>query len=68
MARPRKCEERDVLPAARGQFWHHGHEGTSMSALGEATGVASPSLYGAFGGKHQLFLHTLDDYRAEQLA
>lgn len=68
MARPRKFDERDVLLAARAQFWHQGYERTSMSDLCGATGVASQSLYGAFGSKHDLFVRTLDDYCDEQLA
>ncbi len=57
-----------MLLAARGQFWHQGYEATSMSDLCGATGVASQSLYGAFGSKHDLFVRTLDDYCDEQLA
>ncbi|GAB3917070.1 TetR family transcriptional regulator [Microlunatus endophyticus] len=60
--------ERDVLLAARTQFWHRGYESTSLTDLCEATGVASQSLYGAFGSKHDLFVRTLDDYCTEQIA
>lgn len=67
MARPRKFDESDVLAAAGRQFWHRGYEGTSMSDLCDATGVASQSLYGAFGSKHDLFVRTLDDYCSAQL-
>ncbi len=67
MARPRKFAERDVLLAARAQFWRRGYAGTSMSDLCDATGVASQSLYGAFGNKHALFVRTLDDYCDEQV-
>lgn len=68
MARPRKFDERDVLDAAGRQFWHRGYEGTSVSDLCDATGVASQSLYGAFGSKHDLFVRTLDDYCSAQLS
>ncbi|WP_433339937.1 TetR/AcrR family transcriptional regulator [Streptomyces sp. CA-253872] len=68
MARPRKFDEREVLLAARSRFWRGGYQGTSMSDLCDATGVASQSLYGAFGSKHDLFVRTLDEYCAEQLA
>ncbi|WP_114423392.1 TetR/AcrR family transcriptional regulator [Nocardioides houyundeii] len=67
MARPRKFDEGTVIEAARNQFWHHGYEGTSMAQLCEATGVASQSLYGAFGSKHDLFVRTLDDYCGSQV-
>ncbi|KAG1434564.1 hypothetical protein G6F55_014515 [Rhizopus delemar] len=36
-------------------FWQHGYEGTSMSALVEALGIASARIYAAFGSKEQLF-------------
>lgn len=68
MARPRKFDEHSVLLAARAQFWRQGYEGTSMSDLCDASGVASQSIYGAFGSKHALFVRTLNDYCDEQLA
>ncbi len=68
MVRPRKFDEDAVLAAAREQFWHHGYEGTSVAELCDATGVASQSLYGAFGSKHDLFVRTLDDYCERQMA
>ncbi len=67
MARPRKFDESDVVARARTQFWRHGYEGTSMSGLCAATGVASQSLYGAFGSKHGLFVSTLQDYCTSQV-
>jgi AcrR family transcriptional regulator len=67
MARPRKFDEAAVVGAARLQFWQHGYEGTSMADLCAATGVASQSLYGAFGSKHGLFIRTLEDYCTSQL-
>lgn len=68
MARPRKFDEGTVVTTARQQFWHNGYEATSMTELCEATGVASQSLYGAFGSKHDLFVRTLDDYCTRQIA
>ncbi|MEW2545110.1 TetR/AcrR family transcriptional regulator [Streptomyces sp. NPDC047002] len=68
MARPRKFDERAVLLAARGRFRRYGYAATSMQDLCEAAGVASQSLYGAFGSKHGLYVRTLEDYCAEQLA
>jgi hypothetical protein len=38
-----------------------------MADLCEATGVASQSLYGAFGSKHGIFVRTLKDYCAAQI-
>ncbi|MGW3244131.1 TetR/AcrR family transcriptional regulator [Streptomyces sp. NPDC001070] len=68
MARPRSFDERQVLRAAREVFWDRGYAATSLEDLTSATGLGKGSLYGAFGDKRRLFLHVLDDYRAEQLA
>jgi TetR/AcrR family transcriptional repressor of nem operon len=68
MARPRKFDEDDVVTAARERFWATGYDGTSMSDLVEATGLASQSLYGAFGSKHGLFMHALRGYCTGQVA
>jgi AcrR family transcriptional regulator len=66
MARPRKFHEDEVVTAARERFRATGYDGTSMSDLVDATGVASQSLYGAFGSKHGLFVRALDSYCASQ--
>jgi AcrR family transcriptional regulator len=64
MARPREFDEEVVLDVAREQFWAKGYAGTSMDAIAAATGLGKGSLYGAFGGKHQLFLRIFDTYCA----
>jgi TetR/AcrR family transcriptional repressor of nem operon len=44
-------------------FWERGYHETSVDDLVRATGVRPGSLYNAFpGGKHGLFLETLDRY------
>ena len=43
-------------------FWEKGFEGTSKRELMEATGIASQSLYNAFGDKRALFLAALEHY------
>lgn len=53
-----------MLTAARDQFWATGFAGTSMDAIAAATGLGKGSLYGAFGGKRELFHRVFDDYCA----
>jgi TetR/AcrR family transcriptional repressor of nem operon len=65
MARPREFDEDEVLRVAREQFWSTGYAGTTMDALAAATGLGKGSLYGAFGGKHDLFLRVFDAYCAD---
>lgn len=60
--RPRNYDSHQALDDARDAFWHSGYSGTSLDALSEATGMNRPSLYGAFGDKHTLYLDTLDRY------
>lgn len=43
-------------------FWEHGYEGVSTARLGEAMGIASPSLYAAFGSKQELYAECLELY------
>lgn len=66
--RPRAYDAGKALGKARDAFWKAGFSGTSLDDLGAATGMNRPSLYGAFGPKSQLYLTTLDRYRAESLA
>lgn len=62
MARPREFDEGSVLRAARDQFWSTGYAGTSMDGIAAATGLGKGSLYGAFGGKRELFHRVFDNY------
>jgi AcrR family transcriptional regulator len=45
-------------------FWSKGYDGASISDLTSAMGIASPSLYAAFGSKERLFREALDVYEA----
>ncbi|HEX7304805.1 TetR/AcrR family transcriptional regulator [Lentzea sp.] len=65
MPRPRKFDESAVLEAARDQFWSAGYAGTTMDAVAAATELGKGSLYGAFGGKQELFHRVFDDYCAQ---
>ena len=62
MARPREFDEESVLSTARDQFWVNGYAGTTMDAIAAATGLGKGSLYGAFGGKRELFHRVYDDH------
>lgn len=44
-------------------FWSKGYEAASLSELTEAMGINSPSLYGAFGSKEDLFREAVELYR-----
>jgi TetR/AcrR family transcriptional regulator, copper-responsive repressor len=61
--RPRAYDADQALAEARDTFWNTGYSGTSLDDLVDATGMNRPSLYGAFGDKHRLYLRTLDGYR-----
>jgi AcrR family transcriptional regulator len=61
--RPRAYDADQALAGARDAFWDAGYAETSLDDLVAATGMNRPSLYGAFGDKHQLYLRTLDRYR-----
>lgn len=54
-----------MLEAAREQFWATGYAGTSIDSIAAATGLGKGSLYGAFGGKRQLFQRVFDSYCAQ---
>lgn len=60
--RPRKIDPEIALEKAMKLFWEKGYEGTSMSDLVEATGMAKPGLYATFGDKEELYLKSLDHY------
>lgn len=60
--RPRKIDPEVALEKAMKLFWEKGYEGTSMSDLVEATGMAKPGLYATFGDKEELYLKSLDHY------
>ncbi len=68
MARPREFDEAVVLDAAVQCFWNRGYEATSVRELVEKTGIASASLYNAFGDKRALYQRALDHYVEESIA
>src|SRR5260221_1049629 len=66
--RPRTYDPDAALAQARDVFWDGGFAASSLDALGAATAMSRPSLYGAFGDKQALYLKTLERYREESLA
>ena len=63
--RPRKTDPDKALEASMRVFWEKGFEGTSMSDLVAATGMAKPGLYAAFGDKEALYTKALTHYFTE---
>ncbi|MCC8935193.1 TetR/AcrR family transcriptional regulator [Bradyrhizobium sp. Arg68] len=64
--RPRSFDKDAALARAMEVFWQKGYEGTSMADLTSAMGIASPSLYAAFGSKEDLFRRAIDYYAASE--
>ena len=62
--RPRAFDPDAALRKALAVFWERGYEGTSMNDLVEAMGIASASIYAAFGSKAELFRRTMGLYGA----
>src|SRR5579872_1270646 len=60
--RPRAYQPDVALGKALDLFRKGGFAATSLDQLSTATGMNRPSLYGAFGDKHALYLTTLERY------
>ena len=60
--RPRSFDTEATLAQATLTFWQRGYASTSLDDLSQATGLNRPSLYGAFGDKHALYLQALRLY------
>jgi TetR/AcrR family transcriptional regulator, transcriptional repressor for nem operon len=56
-------DQHEALDKAMLLFWQKGYGDTSIDDLVTFTGVSRYGLYGTFGGKHDLFLAALDNYR-----
>ena len=64
--RPRNFDKDAALKRAMEVFWVKGYEGASMTDLTSAMGIASPSLYAAFGSKEELFRQAVQHYSATE--
>jgi AcrR family transcriptional regulator len=60
--RPRTFDPDTALRQALDLFWDRGYEGTSLSDLAEAMGIASASIYACFGSKANLFRQVMELY------
>lgn len=64
--RPRGFEKDAALARAMEVFWRKGYESASMTDLTQAMGIASASLYAAFGSKEELFRQAVEYYAATE--
>ncbi len=60
--RPRTFDPDTALRQALDLFWERGYEGTSLSDLAGAMGIASASIYACFGSKEDLFRRVMALY------
>lgn len=60
--RPRTFDPDVALRQALDLFWERGYEGTSLSDLAQAMGIASASIYACFGSKEDLFRRVMALY------
>ena len=63
--RPRQFDRPEAIRQALNLFWERGYEGVSTAELTRAMGIASPSLYLAFGDKAGLFRAAIELYALE---
>ncbi|WP_280222047.1 TetR/AcrR family transcriptional regulator [Nocardia neocaledoniensis] len=62
--RPLTFDPDTALQQALEVFWERGYEGTSLSDLSKAMGIASASIYSYFGSKDSLFRQVMQRYGA----
>ena len=60
--RPRQYDPEQALDAALGEFRRRGYTATSLDHLSEATKMARPSLYAAFGNKFEIYRKSVGRY------
>lgn len=60
--RPRTFDPDTALQQATDLFWERGYEGTTLSDLAQAMGIASASIYACFGSKADLFRQVMQRY------
>lgn len=65
--RPRAYDPEQALAAALGEFRRRGYTATSLDHLSEATRMARPSLYAAFGNKLEIYRKAVRRYADESV-
>ena len=60
--RPREFDKAEALSRIMEVFWEQGYEGTGLTDLLQATGLAKASLYAAFGNKNAMYEQALVHY------
>lgn len=68
LGRPRAFDPNDFLDAALQCFWMKGYQGTSISDLMKASGLASASIYKLYPDKRSVFFAALKQYMEQGLA
>jgi AcrR family transcriptional regulator len=63
--RPREYDPGQALAAALGEFRRRGYTATSLDHLSEATKMARPSLYAAFGAKLDIYRQAVRQFADE---
>ncbi|MFI9049940.1 TetR/AcrR family transcriptional regulator [Streptomyces sp. NPDC053427] len=62
MGRTKEFDPDAALRSAMELFWRQGYEATSIQDLVDHLGLGRGSIYGAFGGKRELYLMAVDRY------
>jgi TetR/AcrR family transcriptional repressor of nem operon len=65
--RPKQFDETEALERAMQLFWSRGYAGAGLSELLSEMGISRQSLYDTFGNKRELFIRSIEHYRATQL-
>lgn len=63
--RPPSYDPHVALGAIRDVFWERGFAAASLDDIAAAAGMNRPSLYGAFGDKHEMYLAALRRFSVE---
>jgi TetR/AcrR family transcriptional repressor of nem operon len=67
VARPREFDTDEAIGNVADVFWAKGYEATSVSNLEEATGLARPRLYAAFGSKQEMLYKSIAFYLSNEI-